>query len=150
MSLTKARVESSLGTQLLHVRYKEATTVVGTPTTNAWTKYPIATVVTNQIEGASLASNQVTLPAGEYRAQFQSISQFTVDRLYDTTAEEILATGFQNMVQTMTKSAHAYFSLSEESVIEYQYRTTIGVAFGSASEDGSDEIICELMFWKVG
>ena len=51
----------------LHVRdEKAANTPGGTFTASAWQKRDLNTVKTNQISGASLASNQITLPAGTY------------------------------------------------------------------------------------
>jgi len=43
----------------------------GTPTANAWTTRPITTEVINNITGASLASNNITLPVGKYLVTVQ-------------------------------------------------------------------------------
>jgi hypothetical protein len=44
----------------------------GTPTTAAWTARVLITVQVNEVTGASLASNTVTLPAGTYRSRAEA------------------------------------------------------------------------------
>ena len=52
---------------LLHVQEEQsANTKGGTFTSGAWRTRVLNTVKTNEISGASLASNQITLPAGTY------------------------------------------------------------------------------------
>jgi len=52
---------------LLHVQdQKGAGTAGGTFTTGAWRTRVLNTVVVNNITGASLSANQITLPAGRY------------------------------------------------------------------------------------
>jgi hypothetical protein len=51
--------------QLLHVR-DEKTLADGGTSTSSYTKRDLNTVVTNEIAGASLSSNQITLPSGTY------------------------------------------------------------------------------------
>lgn len=67
---------------------KAAGTDGGTATATTWTTRTLNTVVRNTIAGASLASNQITLPAGEYvvraTAPFYSVAYVQI-RLRDTT-----------------------------------------------------------------
>ena len=52
---------------LLHVQDQKSTgTYGGTITSGAWRTRDLNTVLVNNISGASLATNQITLPAGEY------------------------------------------------------------------------------------
>ena len=54
---------------LIHVRdEKSANTAGGTFTGAAWRTRDLNTVPTNQISGASVSSNRITLPAGDYFA----------------------------------------------------------------------------------
>ena len=54
-------------TKLLHMRDEKANgTQGGTFTSGSWYTRDLNTVVTNEINGASLSSNQFTLPAGDY------------------------------------------------------------------------------------
>lgn len=55
------------GGQLLHVRNEQTTGTGGAAITiNTWQTRVLNTVKTNEITSASLASNQITLPAGTY------------------------------------------------------------------------------------
>lgn len=55
--------------QLLHVRDQKTTgTQGGSSSSSAWNARDLNTVAANDITGASLASNSVTLPAGTYKA----------------------------------------------------------------------------------
>lgn len=67
------------GAQLLHVREEQANnTASGTITANSvWTTLVLNTSKTNEISGASLASNQVSLPAGSYYTEIDVPSSFT-------------------------------------------------------------------------
>jgi hypothetical protein len=52
---------------ILHVQHKVASgTLGGTFTGGSWQTAPLQTIITNNITGASLATNQITLPAGTY------------------------------------------------------------------------------------
>ena len=59
---------SLLYDNILHIQdQKTAGTAGGTFTSGAWRTRDLNTVVTNTIQGASLSSNQFTLPPGKYR-----------------------------------------------------------------------------------
>ena len=58
---------TTFGSALLHVRdEKSSGTVGGTFTSGAWQTRTLNTVLTNEISGASLSSNQIILPSGTY------------------------------------------------------------------------------------
>ena len=58
---------NSFGAQLLHVRdEKTAGSDGGTLSSGSWQTRTLNTSVTNEIASASLASNQISLPAGTY------------------------------------------------------------------------------------
>jgi len=64
---TRKNAPSPFATQFLHVEdQKAATTSGGTFTSGAFRIRDLTTVLTNEIVGASLGSNQITLPDGDY------------------------------------------------------------------------------------
>lgn len=88
-------------TQQLHVRHETAagtggTTGAGTFTAGAWQVRVLNTVLTNEIAGASLSANEITLPAGRYRID-ASAPAWDVGahkaRLWDVTGAQVLVVG---------------------------------------------------------
>ena len=64
---TFASAQGKFESQLLHVRDEKANnTGGGTFTSGAWQTRTLNTSLTNEISGASLSSNQITLPSGTY------------------------------------------------------------------------------------
>jgi hypothetical protein len=62
------RLEGAAVLGVLHVRDERASgTHGGGISATTWTVIPVSTIVSNSILGASLASNQITLPPGSYR-----------------------------------------------------------------------------------
>lgn len=95
----------------------------------AWTRRAINTTIINQIAGASLASEQITLPAGTYRATFLAVAARAPHhraRLFNVTAG--VAVGHGNSSDSHTSSDHpvtpslgiARFVLAVTSVLEVQ------------------------------
>jgi len=64
--------ESTLKTLIVQDQ-KSSNTDGGTPTTDAWTTAVLNTSVINTITDASLASNEITLPAGRYRVKARKV-----------------------------------------------------------------------------
>ncbi len=102
-----------------------------TITQDVWVKRPLSDFVVNQIAGASLnGSNQVTLPAGTYRAQFMGMASNAGHhrtRIYNVTAGVQLGVG--NSADSHTgggdstynsSSGVAHFTLTATSLIELQ------------------------------
>jgi len=66
-ALEFAAVSDNFSTQLFHVRDEKSNGVAGGNFTNgAWQTRTLNTSMTNEISGASLSSNQITLPSGTY------------------------------------------------------------------------------------
>ena len=151
---------TSAATQLLHVRDEKASgTQGGTFTSGAWQTRTLNTVKTNEISGASLATNQVTLPAGTYEVDGSTPcynGQQHQARLYDVTAAAALLLG---------SSAHAdaannvmnyslirgRFTLAVQSEVRLEHRCTSTLAttgFGLATSFGT-EVYADLMIRKV-
>jgi hypothetical protein len=151
------------GNELIHVREEQtAGTAGGTFTSGSMQTRTLNTVVTNQITGASVATNQITLPAGSYIA-IASAPAFRVvghiAQLYDTTGTAVLETGTSENSRNGTDTVptrswvHARFTLSVESDIELQHRantTRSTDGFGIAASVSTTEVFGEVMIWKVG
>lgn len=144
---------------VIHVQYQTASSTIGAVTADAWTTRGLNTVVLNDISGASLSSNQVTLPAGTYRfkggACFRNTDEVAV-RLYDATNTSALVQGF-----TVYASVDSYdpvevcgeFTLAGAAAVELQYyaQVTSGAAdqgFGFSSV--VTNCFAELFIEKVG
>ena len=104
----------------------------------AWRKRALNTLLTNEIPGASLANDQITLPAGTYEIEW-SAPGYAVNvhktRLYDTTANAMVLGGSQENanynVWAQTRSiGFGRFTLTQESVIELQHRCSYSSASG--------------------
>ena len=146
----------------LHVQDQKATGADGgTFTSGAWRTRELNTVVTNNIAGASLADNQVTLPAGQYysasRANAKSVGVH-VARLYNVSDSSVLLNGSTEVVVTDSPTqtisfVDGLFTLSEETTIELQHScaATCGTSgFGDGHNLGQAyEIFADLKIWKV-
>jgi len=159
----KAGGGDTFASQLLHVRDEKPNgTAGGTFTSGAWRTRTLNTVLTNEISGASLATNQITLPAGTYwidadpiahgvnqhRAKLRNITD-TADILIGTAA----TSNVTNPSSTLSKIA-GRFTLAGTKTLEIQHwaNTTnatggFGVAFSAA---GVVEIYTNVKIWKVG
>jgi hypothetical protein len=143
----------------LHVMDTKAQGTAGGASTSTTTHIRVLnTVITNTITGASLASNQVTLPAGTYYFEGSAPctnSNNTKLRLYnDTTAAYIFegqnAYGPQ-AASGSNPSIRGYFTLAAQSAIELRHYITVGQAtngLGDAVNQGT-EVYADIRFWKV-
>lgn len=121
------------GYPLLHVRdEKTSGTAAGTFTSGARRTRVLNTEVANQITGASLASNQVTLPAGVYTFEGHAPAFFVALHrlsLRDTTNSVDLGLGENAYDQVGTVGTSAYikgdFTLSAQAVIELQHECSV-------------------------
>lgn len=148
---------------LLHVRDKKIATADGGPfTSGAWRTRVLNDVVLNNIAGASLESDIVTLPAGNYYAQGYAPAYFVnlhAMRLYNITGSvELLmstlvyASNTEN-IETSTLLS-GYFALPVQSLIALQHRcqtsNTSFAGFGWAADFGQGySIFADLKIWKL-
>ena len=145
---------------LVHVRHDAASGVAGgTFTSGSWQTRPLNTALTNQVTGASLASNQITLPAGTYLA-IGWAQAYKVDgnqaRIYDTTnsAELVLgptATAASSNAGHTTSHVCGVFTLATQAVVEFQHRATTTQATNGmgVTEGWGTEVFADLMIWKL-
>jgi len=149
--------------KLFHVRdEKAANTQGGTFTQDAWQTRVLNTETTNEITGASLASNQITLPAGTYYIEafawaFQVNRHKTRLRNITDGADIIIGTsGFARSTAgdsfQFYSEVNGEFTLTGTKVIEFQHRcqnTNADDGFGVASNiDSKVEVYAEVRIWK--
>lgn len=151
------------GSQLLHIQdQKAANTHGGTFTLGAWRTRDLNTVLTNEISGASLSTNVITLPVGTYYCD-GSAPCYQVRghkaRLYKTNGTPVdLIIGLSGFVNN-TSAALGYsfitgrFTISEESTIELQHRSNYTKAtngFGvRVNLDSKVEVYSDIRIWKI-
>lgn len=147
--------------QILHVRHEAASgTDGGALTASTWNTRTLNTVVTNEITGASLASNQVTLPVGTYEVQWFA-QAYTVDRhqsrLQNITAGTTISLGSQAVAGTSPavtsdSPGFAKFTLAGSTVLALQHN--VASSNGSSGQGRSNsfgtQVYGQLIVRKVG
>ena len=140
---------------------KSSGTAGGTFTSGAWRTRDINTTVVNDITGASISSNQITLPAGTYRINSSAPAWGCAAhkaQLYDTTGTAVLLGGtsestFVTPSQSGSRSiVSGNFTIGVESDLELQHqcgttRSTDGL--GTASTFSVNEIYSQVEIWKL-
>lgn len=146
---------------ILHVvDQKTAGTTAGTQSGGSYIARTLNTVKTNTITGASVAANQITLPAGEYSI-FASVPGYNCSNhktlLYNVTdaADIIYGTSEQAGSSDATQSRswlRGRFTLTGTKVLEIRQRIGTGNAnaLGNAANDGTVEIYTDVEITKIG
>lgn len=151
--------------QLLHVRETQsASTDAGTFTSGSWQTRLLNTEVTNEISGASLASNTITLPAGTYfivaRAPAHTNVQAHKAKLRNTTDGSDTIIGSNARMSSTEASTgmmsdswvFGRFTIAGTKNFQLQHRcgtTVSGNGFGEESDFGVTEVYSEALIWKV-
>lgn len=161
VDLTAATAVNPFGSALLHVRDEKASgTDGGTFTSAAWRTRTLNTTKTNEISGASLGSNQITLPAGTYwieaSAPAREVDAHKLKLANITATSDIIigTTEFANAGgQVATRSSlDGRFTLAGTTVLQIQHmcatsKTTTG--FGSAASLSVVEVYADVKIWKL-
>lgn len=153
----------AFGHQLLHVREEQAAGVNGTSTmtTGAWRTRVLNTVTTNEISGASLASNQISLPAGVFYGIGRCCnysSNYTIIKFRNVTDSADLMIGDNCYFSTATAGADdtqswlevsGRFTLAAAKTIELQMQSSaagrnIGINLGVIN------VYSDVKIFKVG
>ncbi len=147
---------------LLYVREEQTSgTHAGTFTSGDWRIRVLNTVVTNEISGSSLASNQITLPAGTYEIFAQAPAVRTNEhklKLYDVTNTADLIIGSSEYVDTGTQAGgnqsfvFGRFELSGDTDLELRHQCSLTVStfgFGIASGYSVVEVYAEARIKKL-
>ena len=148
-------------TQLLHVRdEKSDNTDGGSNSAGSFVARTLNTVKTNEISGASLASNQITLPSGTYYIH-ASAPAYAVDKhklkLRNTTDSSDTLIGTSNFSYSASSIENrsfviGRFTISAQKVFELQHRSATlksGDGFGVGSGFSVIEVFADVQIWKV-
>lgn len=159
MTPAKVRAASAFQSALLHVREQQsAGTGGGTFTNGAWRTRVLNTSVTNEITGASLGSNQITLPSGTYYIEADAPGSGCnghVAKLRNTTdaADTLIGTAeFASGTSTTRSFVRGRFTIAAQKVFELQHQcgTTVStVGLGTAVNVGVVEVYSTVRIWKV-
>ena len=145
---------------LLHIQdQKPSGTAGGGNTNGVWVTRTLNTVLTNQIVGASLSSNQITLPAGQYYLESEHMAyqiQGNKVRLRNITdSSDILiglsyASGSSSAVSSSSSVAGA-FTLASTKTLELQHNSsnTDANGFGLAALMGVVEVYSDTRIWEL-
>lgn len=147
--------------QFLYVVDEKAqNTQGGAFSSGAWRTRDLNTVKVNTITGASVASNQVTLPAGTYWLDGSAPSLQTgahKTRIYNTTTSASLIEGTSEFSQSSSAAAvsrsfvSGSITLAAASVLEFQHyagTTRLTDGFGTASNLAA-EVYAQLRIWRT-
>jgi hypothetical protein len=157
--LRVAQAIAAIGLSVLHVQdQKAANTDGGTFTSGADRTRTLNTAVTNTITGASLASNQVTLPAGTYIV-VASVPGFEVEShrawLYNITAAATTLLGSSEFSAHTSSNSNIYgvFTVAGATVFEIRHRCSVTKAtdgFGAAANfNSANEVYTNALFVKI-
>ena len=146
--------------QLLHVRDEKANnTAGGTFTSGSFQTRTLNTSVTNEISGASLASNQITLPSGTYYIHASAPASFVEghqSKLRNTTDSSDTIIGTQGYSITSGGSQRSFiigrFTIASQKVFEIQHRcgsTATPEGFGNNVNFGLIQVYTDVQIWKV-
>jgi hypothetical protein len=144
---------------LLHIVHESADgTSGGASVASAWTKGTISTIKTNEITSATLSSDVISLPAGDYYAQcnaYLTNSGYIQIRLRDTTNSASLVVGTNGYCEgsaSTTGFANGRFTLSGTANVELQYYVTTAYSNGQGfASPGSGEVnrFKDVQIWKL-
>lgn len=156
----RSLVPADLAIPYIQIRDEQASgTDGGTFTSGSWQTRVLNTEVADTAGIATLASNQITLPAGTYEAcaTAPTFATFSMLRIQDITNGVTLARG-----ATTSNAAgdgnldlsqcSGRFTLAGTTAIEVQHRcvsTTATVGLGAAASFGVNEIYAEIILRKV-
>jgi hypothetical protein len=153
------RFGNSLRTsQLMFVR-DEKGGAGGAFNSGAWRTRDLNTVKTNNITGASLASNQITLPTGTYWLEANAPAHRVnrhIARLYNVTDAALLALGTSEYAEASynvsnSSTVNGLFTISGTKVIELQHYSEASLGtygFGVESPTGTS-VFSQVKLWKV-
>ncbi len=152
----------AFGAQLLHVRdEKAAGTNGGSFTSGSWVTRDLNMVKTNEITGASLTTNQITLPVGNYfiiaRAPARSVSKHKMRWRNVTDGTDIVhgttsVTQSNTAIETHGNISGRFSVIGASKAFELQHRAEVTRnidGLGSGANFGVTEVFAELFLWKV-
>ena len=155
-------VQGKFESQLFHVRdEKTANTSGGTFTSGAWRTRTLNTSVTNEISGASLSSNQITLPSGTYYIFGSANVGYSVGthsaKLRNTTDSSDTIIGSSEYIATTDGVSNksfviGRFTISAQKVFELQHQCSNTVntdGFGVNISFVANQVFADVQIWKI-
>ena len=151
------------GNKFFHVRDEKASgTDGGTHTSGSYVTRVLNTTKTNEITGATLASNQISLPVGDYFCQataphYNENAGNHKAKLVNVTdtADLVIGTSVEmgaTVDATTVSVVSGQFTLAATKVIELQHRTSLTRStdgLGGAGTFGEVEVYAEVKIWKL-
>ena len=160
LSFSTISASGKFESALLHVRdEKSSGTHGGTNSTGSFVLRTLNTVMTNEISGASLSSNQITLPSGTYYINAR-VPAFKVDRhktkLRNTTdsSDTLIGSSLHIWADDLTGSDSwiiGRFTIASSKTFEIQYRNQTSYVDGLGLGSGYSvvEVYTDVQIWKV-
>jgi len=155
--LNKGRFENAL----LHVQDQKASgSSGGTSAARTWNIRDLNAVLTNEIPGASLDSNQITLPAGTYfitaSAPCNRVDYHKL-KLYNVTDSSDILIGTADYITSsydiVTRSVvTGRFTLAAQKTLElrhYTHGAKVDNGLGIATGVGVVEVYSDVMIWMI-
>ena len=151
---------TAVGVQILHLQDQKASgTQGGASSATTWNERTLNTTVVNTITGASLASNEITLPAGTYRVWATAPGGPPAGRqrlrLYNTADASEAVVGMnatdEGVVLSMPVSLFGSFIIAAQKTFKLQHYTQTATAtFGLGHQVGTGgvEIYANIWIWK--
>ena len=158
LALTFVHVHVVTNVAIVHFQDQKAnTTAPASIASGAWRTREINTEVTDTAGIASVASNQMTLPAGSYEVWASAPSSAATSnnriRLRDTTGGVTLVQGTNGSnpnANAITLSLHGFFTLTTSSALELQHYTSSTGNGGIAVSSGEVEVYASVYFRRLG
>lgn len=142
---------------LLHIQDQKASgTAAGSFTSSAWRTRTLNTVLTNEVSGASLASNQITLPEGTYFLQAAAVRSRVGSaklkwRNVTDSSDVLHGLGCNDGLNgDNTDVISGRFTIASSKVFELQHYCTTNGNFGTSVSSGVVEVYADVRLWKVG
>jgi len=146
------------GSALLHLVDEKANNTSPQTFSTGQNTRELTTVKTNEITGASLGSNQITLPSGTYYAEAEANGYVNARHkisLYNTTDSSYTLVGLSSnshasYYTTSPSMLKGRFTISAQKVFELRHYIQSGSASGIATNASLVEIYANIRIWKVG
>lgn len=150
------------GYQILHIQDQKSDGVSGgTFSASAWRTRTLNTTLTNTISGASLASNQITLPSGTYeinasvpayavdshQSKFQNITT-GISTVYGTSEYADSGAGGDTPAQTRS-FIRGVFTITGIATYQIQHYSSTTGTFGNPVSFGGPEIYTDVFIRKL-
>ena len=163
-AITAAKLDdlaNPFGKELLHVRDEKASgTDGGTFTSGSFQTRTLNTSVTNEISGASLSSNQITLPSGTYflyaTAPAYGVDTHKLKFRNITDSSDTLIGNNQRIADALDAATTAHisgrFTIAAQKTFELQHRcntTDSGDGFGVGANYSIVEVYADVQIWKI-